>query len=228
MTAFSIQNSSGVARNSSLEIYRENAVARQALESFIHERYAQVYGANVRHFLPWLLSLRENGVLRSALGLRPGGCEAFFVEHYLDSPLEALLSKAHGPVLRTQIIETGNLAAVSGSSPLLFSLLTEVLYRAGFRWITFTATTHVSNLLRRLGMRPEQICIADVNRLGDEAKHWGSYYDSKPSVLVGNLEGAYRTLQDNELAQKALQEYAGAIDAIVAILLNANTGVGDE
>jgi len=57
-----------------------------------------------------------------------------------------------------------------------------------------------------------------VSRLGENAKDWGSYYDNKPSVVIGNIEQAYFTLQSNELALKSLQEYRAQIDAIVSAL----------
>ncbi|MGJ8689684.1 MAG: thermostable hemolysin [Gammaproteobacteria bacterium] len=219
MPAFLLHNRDTAVSKPSVAIHGSLAPERHVLEKFIHERYAQVYGANVAHYLPWLLALQQVEALHAVVGLRPGASGAFFVEQYLDSPIETLLSQKQGvEVPRAHIVETGNLAAARGGSPLLFLLLTEVLYRANFRWITFTATSHVNSLLQRLGMRPERICMADVSRLGEQASQWGSYYDSKPSVLIGDLECAYRTLQDNELAQKTLQMYATEIDIIVATL----------
>ncbi len=226
MTAFSMQNR--VKCDARLGILQENGPQRQILEAFIQARYAQIYGADIRHFLPWLLCLSEQGELRSVLGLRPGSSGPFFVEKYLDAPLESIISAEHGCVSRTQIIETGNLAAVGGSSPLLFSLLTQLLYQSGFRWVTFTATTQVKNLLQRLGMHPQWLCNADVTRLGSEAAHWGSYYDANPCVLLGNLEGAYYTLKDNDLAQKALEEYRAELEAMVLLLRPAAQGVVHE
>jgi len=227
MQAFLLHNRDTAVPKPSVAIHGSLAAERQALEKFIHERYAQVYGANVAHYLPWLLALQHIEALHAVVGLRPGASGGFFVEQYLDSPIETLLSlKQEKEVPRAHIVETGNLAAARGSSPLLFLLLTEVLYRANFRWITFTATAQVNSLLQRLGMRPERICVADVSRLGDQASQWGSYYDSKPSVLIGDLECAYRTLQDNELAQKTLQMYSVEIDTIVATLAVPLEGSG--
>jgi hypothetical protein len=125
-------------------------------------------------------------------------------------------------VPREQVIETGNLAGSRGSSQLLFVVLTEVLYKAGFRWITFTATPLVISLLHRLGFAPQAVCEADVSRLGEHAKDWGTYYDNKPSVVIGNIEQAHQTLQSNELALKLLQDYRAQIDAIVSAMTIAN------
>ncbi len=202
---------------------------RDALESFIHTRYAETYGATVSHFLPYLLARWQGDDVSAVVGLRPGSCGDFFVEHYLDTPIEQVVAQRQGiPVAREDIIETGNLAASRGASQLLFIILTEVLYRAGFHWITFTATAQVNALLHRLGFAPQVICRADVNRLGDAAKDWGSYYDNLPSVVVGDIRLAHRTLQSNELAQKLLQEFESEVAAISATLGATRQGVAHE
>ena len=205
------------------------APARAEIEAFIHSRYASIYQANIQHFLPFFLATWRGTQLQGTLGLRPGASGAFFVEHYLDSPIENIVAQQQGAyVPREQIIETGNLAGSRGSSQLLFVILTDVLYRAGFRWITFTATPLVINSLNRLGFAPQVLCEADVTRLGPQAQEWGSYYDNKPSVAIGNIEQAYRTLQSNELALKLLQDYRSQIDLLVAALSIAAKDGSDE
>lgn len=207
----------------------ENAPARSELEAFIHARYRAIYQANIGHFLPFILATWQGPQLQGALGLRPGVSGAFFVENYLDTSIQNIVAQQQGEyVPREQIIETGNLAGSRGSSQLLFVVLTQVLYRAGFRWITFTATPMVINLLHRLGFAPQAICEADVSRLGEQAKDWGSYYDNKPSVVIGNIEQAHQTLQANELVLKLLQDYRAQIDAIVFALGNAGKGQSNE
>ena len=210
-------------------LHDDNAPQRSELEDFIHARYAAIYQANIGHFLPFLLATWQGPQLQGALGLRPGASGAFFVENYLDTSIENIVAQQQGEyVPRDQIIETGNLAGSRGSSQLLFIVLTEVLYRAGFRWITFTATPMVINLLHRLGFAPQAVCEADVSRLGEQAKDWGTYYDNKPSVVIGNIGQAHRTLQHNELALKLLQDYRDQIDTIVSALSIAEQGLNNE
>lgn len=205
------------------------APARAELEAFVHSRYAAIYQANIQYFLPFFLATWQGSLLQGVLGLRPGASGTFFVENYLDSRIENIVAQQQGAyVPREQIVETGNLVGSRGSSQLLFVMLTEVLYRAGFRWITFTATPLVINSLNRLGFAPQVLCEANVARLGAHAKEWGSYYDNKPSVAIGNIEQAYRTLQNNELALKLLQEYRVQIDAVVSTLSITLKGNSDE
>lgn len=215
--------------NQLLCLHDANAPARNELEAFIHARYASIYQANIQHFLPFILASWQGPKLQGALGLRPGATGSFFVESYLDTSIENIVALQQGEhVPREQIIETGNLAGSRGSSQLLFVVLTEVLYKAGFRWITFTATPMVINLLHRLGFAPQVVCEADVTRLGVNAKDWGCYYDSKPSVVIGNIEQAHQTLRRNELALKMLEEYRERVDAIVSTLSITPKGNSDE
>lgn len=218
--------SSPETAHSLLCLYSKAASQRGELEAFIRQRYAVIYQADIRHFLPFILATCQSALFQGALGLRPGAHSAFFVENYLDATIEDVITQQQGvAVPRELIIETGNLAGSRGSSQLLFVVLTDVLYKAGFRWITFTATPVVGGLLRRLGFAPQFVCEADVSRLGEQAKAWGSYYDCRPSVVVGNIEQAYLTLQNNELAQKLLLEYHAQIGALVATLEQAREGV---
>lgn len=192
---------------------------RYLLEAFIHRRYAQTYEANVTHFLPFLMATWADNTPQGVLGLRPGTRGAFFVEQYLDAPIEQIIAaRLATPVSREHIIETGNLAGSRGSSQFLFIALTEVLQRAGFRWVTFTATAQVSGLLQRLGFSPQEVCQADPERLGKQVKDWGIYYDSAPCVVIGDVQQACLTLETNAFAQKFLLDHEQQISAVVTQL----------
>ena len=202
-----------------LGLHSPIAFHREQIEQFIHTRYAETYDADISHFLPLLLASWRDGEVAGVLGLRPGQSGRFFVENYLAQPMESVLSERLGEsVSRASLIETGNLAGTRGSSQLLFIVLTEVLYRAGFRWVTFTATAQVSALLQRLGFAPQALCEADPRCLGEQAEAWGSYYANRPWVVAGDVVQAHQTLQRNEFAQKLLREHADEIDRIVAEL----------
>lgn len=202
-----------------LSLHDPLASDRQRIEHFIHARYADTYNADIAHFLPLLMASWSAGEVQGVLGLRPGQCGRFFVENYLSAPLETLIcERTSEQVSRATVIETGNLAGTRGSSQLLFIVLTDVLHRAGFRWVTFTATAQVSALLHRLGFAPQALCEADPVCLGEHAQAWGTYYANRPWVVIGDVGQAYQTLQRNEFALKLLSEHAVEIDAIVALL----------
>lgn len=202
-----------------LSLHDQRDLHRQCIEHFIQTRYAETYGADIAHFLPLLMASWNSDGVQGVLGLRPGNSGRFFAENYLTAPLETLVSERTGqPMSRGSLIETGNLAGNRGSSQLLFIVLTDVLYRSGFRWVTFTATAQVSALLQRLGFAPHEICQADPRCLGEHAQSWGDYYDNRPRVVIGDVAQAFQALKSNEFAQKLLSEHATEIDAIVAQL----------
>lgn len=201
--------------------------AREALQQFIYQRYADAYQANVSHFLPLMLAAIIAQEIQAVLGLRPGSCGPFFVEQYLSESIEQAIGKVL-PTARDQtpaqaidrhrIIETGNLASLNGGSQRLFIVLTELLYQAGFDWVCFTATPQVASLLQRLGFAPEVLAPAAPTCLPDGGLSWGSYYKNKPNVLVGDVQKARQTLIRNELAKRVLMENAADLAVAVEVL----------
>lgn len=183
---------------------------RCTLEAQIAERFANQYSARLSHFLPLLLSLRQNEYLTTVVGLRPAGREDLYLERYLDSPVEQAVSRvAQVPVERDALVEIGNLVSVKrGASYLLFAVLATTLHRAGFQWVVCTATRQIQAMLGDMGFRSMRICKADVARVQDMASDWGSYYDAQPEVITGNLQDA----ADLMAANPALSELLDALE----------------
>lgn len=167
---------------------------RGAVEDFIREIYARRYGAQVPHFAPVLVGLRENGELLAAAGYRNAATDTLFLERYLPEPVDALLaSHADERPARERIAEVGHLAASrSGEGRRLIQLLAPHLASEGFEWVVGTVTQELRKLLLRLGIVPLTLGSADPAALGDEAAHWGSYYEHEPVVLAGQLRRALR------------------------------------
>lgn len=171
---------------------------RRELESFIHSVYALTYQANVRHYLPSLLGIRDEcGMIQAALGLRNAGVEKLFLEQYLSLPVENLLAVFNGSaVSRQRIVELGNLAARQAGAARRFILgLVTHLYEAGYEWVVFTATPGVVNSFVRLGLVLQPIAQANKSCLSSEAQaDWGSYYDCQPMVYAGNIREGHRKI----------------------------------
>lgn len=202
---------------------------RSDIQMFITERYKKVYDANVTQFLPMLMTSWSPEGIKGVVGLRPGLFGKFFVETYLDRPIEAIAADVNGlPVNRSRIIETGNLAGSRGSSQLMFIVLTQVLYLAGFHWATFTATAQVNGLLHRLGFNPKIVCEADPIRLEDKGQSWGSYYANRPCVIIGDVRQGYAALSKNEYAQHVLSQYQPEVRFIVDQLSMFSEGAVNE
>jgi hypothetical protein len=165
-----------------------------AIRDFIRQRYAASFGARLEQFMPHLYSLcgpRQEIV--GAFGLRHGD-QPFFLEHYLDQPVEVAIARQIGrPVDRSRIVEVGQFAGDGpGAMRALIGALTDHLHRRGVEWVVFTGTIALRNAFKRLGLQPRVLGQADPSCLPADARAaWGSYYTHSPLVLFGNVsEGA--------------------------------------
>ena len=163
---------------------------RGEVENFIQAIYARHYDAQVLHFTPVLVGLREHGELLSAAGYRGAADESLFLERYLPAPVDTLLARHMGaPLARRRIAEVGHLAARrSGEGRRLIRLLAPRLAAEGYDWVVGTVTQELRSMLLRLGIAPVILGVADPAALGDdEAALWGSYYEHQPLVVAGQL-----------------------------------------
>jgi len=142
--------------------------------------------------------------------------EPLFLEQYLSSSIEDEISHAtQQTVARNVIAEVGNLTSVHrGTSQLLFILTIAILHEAGFEWSVFTATKQVQQLLAKLNLVTITLCEANPDVLIDKQQSWGSYYEDKPNVLIGNLTDAYALLAQHEVIGFMLNNYQQTITDI--------------
>ncbi len=180
----------------SLAICHPDDPERAEVEFFIHEVYARRYGARVFHFAPVLAFLRDATGIIAAAGYRAADRAPLFLERYLAAPVEHLLAHSHGTVpARKDIVEVGHLAASrAGEGRRLILMLGRHLAQQEFQWVVSTLTKELRHLFLRIGVTPLTLGTADPAALGDEAVHWGSYYDHTPLVLAGHLPQAMRRL----------------------------------
>lgn len=172
---------------------------RPLFEAFIEQRFRKTHGAEIRHFMPELFGmLNSDGLLCAVAGVRRAHREPLFLERYLDERIEPLISAAAARgVDRSAIVEVGNLCASdTGSARLSIIALTYLLGMGGPEWVTFTGNIGLVNSFHRLGLKPVTLCAADPERLGEDRHHWGSYYESKPWVHVGNIRAGFIHLRD--------------------------------
>jgi len=158
------------------------------LREFVEARYQQVHGAHVRQLLPVQLALYHGLELVAVIGLRPAEAERLFLEHYLNAPIERLLSAQLGaPVVRREVVEVGNMVAASGWGRM--AILSATAYLAGqiFRYVAFTATRTLRSGFQRLGMQPRLLAPAPASAVPDQAQ-WGGYYQQSPCVMWGAIQ----------------------------------------
>ena len=172
---------------------------RPVFEAYIQQRFRKAHGADIRHFMPELFGLNNaSGELCAVAGVRLANTEELFLERYLDEPIGPLISAAANQTVdRTGIVEVGNLAASdTGSARLSIIAITYLLAMGGLEWVAFTGNIGLVNSFHRLGLKPVTLCAADPARLGDDRHNWGSYYDSKPWVHVGNIRAGFIHLRN--------------------------------
>ncbi|MCQ9422559.1 thermostable hemolysin [Pseudomonas sp. LJDD11] len=180
-----------------LEQHLPGDIVRGEAERYIQDRFLEAHGAEVRLFMPELWALRgaDDGLCATA-GIRLAEHDTLFLEHYLDNPIEQLAAGvAGGEVPRRVIVEVGNLAASNiGSARLCIITVTWLLARRGLEWVVFTGNVGLVNSFNRLGLRPVTLCLADPMRLGEQRHEWGRYYQTRPSVHIGNIRTGFAHL----------------------------------
>lgn len=176
------------AENVHTAIVGPEAADRAELEQFVHRIFARAYDADVREFMPHLMSLRNAaGELLAVCGLRHAENTPLFLERYLPQPVEHAISQQNNqPVQRRDIVEIGNLAVAHPET--IRSLLASIslyLHGTGTTWGVFTGIPSLRNALSKLNMRLLPLGQASLAHLPEnERAAWGRYYDEKPQVMA--------------------------------------------
>jgi len=192
---------------------------RKEIERFIQCVFRRAYGARVNQFPPHLLSMKQDGKILAALGLRSAKDQTLFLESYLDKPIENVLAeKTARPIDRNRIIEIGSLASShGGGARALIITLTAYLSGASYEWAVFTATPQVRNNFAKLGIDLIPLADADEARLGDAQQDWGSYYDQAPRVVACDVQQGFlavlKALESERLFPTAHELWNDAIEA---------------
>lgn len=177
---------------------------RARVEAFIRQTYADAYGAQIMVHYPILMSVADaDGQLLAVMGVQSGRRGDFFLDQYLDRPLEEELRERGGaPVEREQILEVGNLAARSaGAAKFLFLAFHVAATLRRYDWVAVTATLPLHRYFNQLGIRTHQLAEADPARLKESHSQWGSYYDKKPRVLANTIPQGLQALLTHFQAQ---------------------------
>lgn len=195
-----------------LFLYLPASLNRDLVESFIHRQFRRMYGAEIKHYPPYLLTLEHpRHEILAATGFRQACNEQLFLEKYLEAPVELVLSRHEKRIIdRKLIIEAGNLASDSpGYSRLLIMTIVFLLNQQGFEWVVMTGTRGLVNSFAKLHLQPLFLARAEAACLGAEQYDWGSYYTHHPQVMAGNIQQCNELLLDTN----AYQEYLGSLRA---------------
>lgn len=161
---------------------------RKDVEQFIHDVFADSYHANVQHFMPQLISLRdENQQLVAAFGMRKADQEPLFLERYLDEPIEVVISSRFNRVItRHEITEIGNLAVANPrNAGVLIAHVIKHSLDVKVAWCVATAHHTLQNGLIKGGRDVYALQSANKARLtAIEQATWGRYYDQLSQVVA--------------------------------------------
>ena len=177
-------------RRHGLFLYRPDDPGRGELERFVQEAFALKHAAKVCSFMPTLLAMRnESHAVCGVAGFRSAGDQVLFLERYLDQPIErAIAEVTQQPVDRAHIVEVGNLAGVSCRAAVRLVIeLPRLLLDRGHRWIVFTATDAVRQLLQSYQAPLLDLGEANACRVQQTGDDWGRYYETHPRLMVGYL-----------------------------------------
>jgi hypothetical protein len=193
-----------VPQKFSLDLVGPRHSQRADVENTIAQRFADVYGADIKHFMPTQLCMTVENEIVATVGIRRAQNASLFLENYFDRPIEQFASRTLGcEIRRSDVVEIGNLASIQqGGSQWLFVALTLLLCDQNQPWVTFTATPEVQKLLRRLNIQPLALTGADAERLGTGKSDWGNYYQQQPVVMITHAPTAKRKLMENPIAMR--------------------------
>lgn len=162
--------------------------ARAEVEGFIRAVFKRAHDADITHFMPQLVGLRDNnGVLMAAFGLKKASEGPLFLEQYLDEPVDSLISKTlHRNISREQITKIGNLAVANPrNAGILIAHVIQHSLDIGIEWCVATAHHSLQNGLIKGGRDVYPLFNADKARLSEEEQaKWGTYYKHMPQVVA--------------------------------------------
>jgi len=173
-----------------LSLYQMDDPRRKELERFVHDVFASKHGARMCSFMPSLLGMRNDaGAICSVAGFRCAADQVLFLERYLDTPIERAIASVCGQHIgRSQIVEVGNLAGLNCRSAMRLVLdLPRILLERGHRWMAFTATDTLRQILASYHAPLLDLAAATASRAEATGDDWGRYYDRDPRVMVGYL-----------------------------------------
>jgi hypothetical protein len=182
-----------------IELIDRSHPARASIQQFIADRFRAQYAADLQHFCDVLIGSRgADGRWVAAVGLSHLASMQAFLEQYLERSVEEEISLRQADtnesllVCRSEIVEFGNLAATQpGASRALILKLAPFLRAQKIRWVTFTGPRSLFNSFIKFNYKPVVITTADPARLRGNRNIWGSYYESSPKVMFGDVNAAY-------------------------------------
>ncbi len=180
----------GAALSHVRAIERDDPMRADA-EAFVAHVYERKFDARLLTFMPTILGFFDrDDHLRACLGIRFAAKETLFVEQYLTAPAENFIaSEAALGVPRIDLLEVGGFASHHpGDARQVIRFLAPRLKAIGIHWVIFSATRQIHNAFQRMGLTPVVLAQADKHLLQPDGTDWGTYYETHPHVLLGDVD----------------------------------------
>lgn len=183
-----------------------DSLRREIIEKYIHSKFNECYKADIKHYLPYILSIECNNGLCATVGLNAAEKELLYLEKYLPGPIEKEIARhAKKTIDRNKIIEVGNLVSTwHGGSVIIFIIVAKLLSLIDRDWVVFTATDKVISIMEKLSFKPVFLANATEAAIDNDQEKWGSYYNNNPRVMFGYIPDAVSILKNNILLYSTL------------------------
>lgn len=182
------------------EIIDENHFDRRVVEDTLEYQYWAIFKANLDHFFPKILKVYKDNKIISLAGVREAQAGCFFLERYLEAPVEKVLSeKIGGQINRMNLLEVGNLVSLGYAGGLSMIIVITIWSSSrNFQWVVCTVTRNLYAIFNKLGMEIIKIKPAKKEFLDiDEQNKWGNYYENEPVIIALNVENSKNILKNN-------------------------------
>ena len=188
---------------------------RLQVESFIKNKYQQIFNAKLEKFPGILVAIFDKNEVKAACGLRTE-LDGFFSQLYLNEDVEEVIHSYFPEINKPKILEIVNLVS---NSPLASLKMTKELNKfcldKSYQYAFFTATKPLVKFLNLTGLDLIKIGKADINKVSNSS-NWGSYYENDPqvffarvpeltfSILFKNLRKNFTNVEFSNLSNQAL------------------------
>jgi len=163
------------------------------VHDLIGRRYASAHGAVPVANYPHFCTISRNGGNEpsAVLGFRLAKEGRLFLEDYLDSPVEEVVSALLAcPIERDRIVEIGAHASDRSRATIELWALTARHVSGTADVAVAVLTEPLRDMFNRLGIPIIEICDADPARLNGAGEEWGRYYEMRPKVCAGLIAPA--------------------------------------
>jgi hypothetical protein len=177
---------------------------RNEIDQFIKQGFSKSYQAKVSVTMPHLLALC-NGTYKAALGIRSGE-DDLFIEQYLSDSIEQQSVFVKNNINRKNIVEIGHLYSNNQRFTLPLFMITAVsLFYMNYKYMVFSGTEKVINLISKSGVHCTHLCDAQEIKIEKSSDEWGCYYATNPKVIAVSLLDVIALIGQHPMYQEMFQ-----------------------